>query len=66
VTLSRAIRNIAAWWSRRCAEKRLERADPRLRILRLREQDARRRHKAVRSIREERSRIIHEMLGRRA
>lgn len=47
MTLSRAIRNIAAWWNRRCAEKRLERAYPALRIINRQIVEAKRQHRKV-------------------
>ena len=62
MTLSRAIKSIANWWNARCREKRLERANPRLRFLRLQEQDAKRRHRPVRPIRAERQAVINAML----
>lgn len=47
MTLSRAIKSIATWWSCRCREKRLERAYPPLRSLNRQIIEAKRGHRAV-------------------
>lgn len=61
--LDQLIRDVIAWWQADRRQKALERANPRLRTLRIAEQEARRRHKPVRPIRAERQAIINQMLA---